>query len=150
MLETFVAALKDPHWVAWVQSCLGVSYAGKEGDSGDTLLSNQVAEFIGDTTDTDPRPSLQPYHRSPSAERLDQLEGTDISRRKEMLSQGRRPVRTNPLLHLYFSLATELGYEPFYITFNSFMFWSYDPYIGMHFLFVIATATNIGMPQATE
>ena len=126
-----MSALKDPRWVARVQGWLGVSYAESEGNSGDPLLSNQIAEFIGDTKDTAPRPSFEPYHRSPSAERLHELGGTDISRRTEQLSQARRPVRTNPLLHLYFSLATELGYEPFYITFNSFVFWSYDPYIGM-------------------
>ncbi|KAI6649137.1 Sphingosine-1-phosphate phosphatase 2-like [Oopsacas minuta] len=129
MLDTFVTSLKDPNWVARVQSWLGVSYAESETNTN-TLLSNQIAEFIGDTQDTDSPPPPEPYHRSPSEERLHELGQIDISRRKEQLSQTRRPVRTNPILHVYFSLATELGYEPFYITFIPFIFWSYDPYIG--------------------
>ena len=132
MLESIVSSLKDPHWVAMVQGFLGVSYAQSETDT-DKVLSNQIAEFIEDTNDTDVPPSPRPYYRSPSAERLHELADNDISRRKEQLTQSRRPVRTNPLLHVYFSLASELGYEPFYITFIPFVFWSYDPYIGMCF-----------------
>ena len=35
-------------------------------------------------------------------------------------------VETIPLLDIYFRLATEFGYEPFYITFLPYMFWNVD------------------------
>ena len=134
MLQLSIAALKDPHWVAKVQGWLGVSYAPTDSDEGhDPLLSSQIANFIGDkdTMDTeDTRPPPKRYYRSPSRERMHELNvDSDISQRGEQFT-ARRPVRTNPLLHLYFCVATELGYEPFYITFMSFLVWNFDPYIG--------------------
>ena len=144
MLESFVSALKDPYWVAKVQGFLGVSYAQSETETNsDKVLSDQIAEFIEDTNDCEVPPSPRPYHRSPSAERLHELADNDISQRREQLTQSRRAVRTNPFLHVYFSLATELGYEPFYITFIPFVFWSYDPYIGMCYSFKFLTLTFV-------
>ena len=39
-------------------------------------------------------------------------------------------VESNPFFDVYFRIATELGYEPFYITFMPFVYWNMDSLIG--------------------
>ena len=49
-----------------------------------------------------------------------------------------------PLLDIYFRLATELGYEPFYITFLPSMFWNFDGYIARHVVFLWCISMYVG------
>lgn len=50
-------------------------------------------------------------------------------------------IETISFLDIYFRLATELGYEPFYITFLPFVYWNIDTYVGRY---MVITCMYIG------
>lgn len=53
-------------------------------------------------------------------------------------------VESYPLLDVYFHLATECGYEPFYITFIPFLFWNVDSYISRHGVILWCLSMYVG------
>ena len=53
-------------------------------------------------------------------------------------------IESIPLLDIYFRLATQLGYEPFYITFLPSMFWNFDGYIARHLIILWCTSMYVG------
>ena len=53
-------------------------------------------------------------------------------------------VESHPFLDIYFRIATELGYEPFYITFIPCMFWNMDSYMGHHIVIVWCLSMYVG------
>lgn len=53
-------------------------------------------------------------------------------------------VETIPFLDIYFRLATELGYEPFYITFLPFIFWNIDSTVARSMIVTWAVSMYIG------
>ena len=100
--------LRDPHLVWKFQQCLGVR----------VVSENLEVTANGDAT---PNGAIR------------RLATKAISRRKR---KGRNPlglrqqpeevVETWPLVDIYFRLATETGYEPFYITWVPFLLWNFD------------------------
>ena len=53
-------------------------------------------------------------------------------------------VETNSFYDTYFRLATEVGYEPFYITFLPIIWWNVDTVLGRHAVIVWALSMYIG------
>ena len=53
-------------------------------------------------------------------------------------------VETIPFLDIYFRLATELGYEPFYITFLTYVYWNVDTVIGRWVIITWCLSMYIG------
>lgn len=53
-------------------------------------------------------------------------------------------VETIPFLDIYFRLATEVGYEPFYITFIPFLFWNVDTFLARHTIICWCMSMYIG------
>ena len=53
-------------------------------------------------------------------------------------------VESHSFLDIYFRIATELGYEPFYITFIPCMFWNVDSHVGHHFVIVWCLSMYVG------
>lgn len=53
-------------------------------------------------------------------------------------------VESIPLVDIYFRLATELGYEPFYITFLPFMFWNVDSLVTRHVVILWCVSMYLG------
>ena len=53
-------------------------------------------------------------------------------------------VESYPLLDVYFHLATECGYEPFYITFIPFLFWNIDSYVSRHAVILWCLSMYVG------
>lgn len=53
-------------------------------------------------------------------------------------------VESYPLLDVYFRLATELGYEPFYITVMPFMMWNADVLVGRHAILLWCLSMYVG------
>ena len=53
-------------------------------------------------------------------------------------------VQSYPLLDVYFRLATELGYEPFYITVMPFMLWNVDSLVARHAIMLWCLAMYVG------
>ena len=53
-------------------------------------------------------------------------------------------VESHPFLDVYFRIATELGYEPFYITFLPCVFWNVDSYVGHHFVIIWCLSMYVG------
>ena len=53
-------------------------------------------------------------------------------------------VESYPLLDIYFRLATELGYEPFYITFIPAMLWNVDTQVARHVIIIWCLSMYIG------
>jgi hypothetical protein len=53
-------------------------------------------------------------------------------------------VETISFLDIYFRLATELGYEPFYITFLPFVYWNVDTYLGRYMVITWCFSMYIG------
>ena len=53
-------------------------------------------------------------------------------------------VETLPVLDIFFRLATELGYEPFYITFIPFLIWNVDTTIARHIVIIWICSMYLG------
>lgn len=53
-------------------------------------------------------------------------------------------VETVPLLDIFFRLATELGYEPFYITFLPFFIWNVDTFMTRHVIIMWIGSMYVG------
>lgn len=53
-------------------------------------------------------------------------------------------IETISFLDIYFRLATELGYEPFYITFLPFVYWNIDTYLGRYMVITWCFSMYIG------
>lgn len=53
-------------------------------------------------------------------------------------------VETIPIFDIYFRLATELGYEPFYITSVPFVYWNIDTVIARHIVLVWCLSMYVG------
>ena len=53
-------------------------------------------------------------------------------------------VETLPVLDIFFRLATELGYEPFYITFFPFLVWNVDTSMARHTMMVWCFSMYVG------
>lgn len=53
-------------------------------------------------------------------------------------------VESYPLLDIYFRLAAELGYEPFYITFLPAMMWNVDSLVARHVVIIWCLSMYIG------
>jgi len=53
-------------------------------------------------------------------------------------------IESVSLLDIYFRLATELGYEPFYITFLPCMFWNFDVYVARHVVILWCISMYVG------
>ncbi len=64
-------------------------------------------------------------HKSPPSSTTSPSSPTDPSIENVVRTQV-MVVETIPILDIYFRLATELGYEPFYITFLPYMYWNVD------------------------
>lgn len=58
--------------------------------------------------------------------------------------QTEEVVETWPLFDIYFKLATELGYEPFYITAIPFLFWNFDSLIVRHAVLLWGMSMYLG------
>ena len=124
--------LKDPKLVRSIQECLGVKqilpHAETAHDGGvpagiNGVLSNGNLGWLA--TKVKRRKRLkQPTSSS----------GAPPSSHKA--EESRNPpdiiVETIPVLDIFFRLATELGYEPFYITFIPFFIWNVDTFMTRH------------------
>ena len=53
-------------------------------------------------------------------------------------------VETLPMLDIFFLLATELGYEPFYITFMPFFIWNVDTFMTRHVILMWIGSMYLG------
>ena len=53
-------------------------------------------------------------------------------------------VESHWFLDLYFRIATQLGYEPFYITFLPYVIWNVDSYVGRHFIISWCLSMYVG------
>ncbi len=53
-------------------------------------------------------------------------------------------VESIPLFDIYFRLATELGYEPFYITFVPFLLWNVDSLLARHVVLLWCASMYVG------
>ena len=53
-------------------------------------------------------------------------------------------VETLPVLDIFFRLATELGYEPFYITFFPFLVWNVDTTMARHIVIIWCCSMYLG------
>ena len=118
--------LNDPHLVWKFQQALGVR----------VLSESQEA-----TANGGPTPN--------GAIRRIATKAVSKSRRKgrNPLSSVQQPgevVETWPLVDIYFKLATELGYEPFYITVMPFLLWNFDTVIVRHAILLWGMSMYIG------
>ena len=58
-------------------------------------------------------------------------------------------VESHWFLDIYFRIATQLGYEPFYITFLPCIIWNVDSYVGRHFIISWCLSMYVGQACKT-
>lgn len=155
-LRTACYYLKDPNLVRAIQERLGVKQI--------IPLHTQTADGTADAGDV---PAVSVSHDlSVSAinghgDNLGWL-STKVKRRKRLKPPGSSAisppsspesedsklpdiiVETLPVLDIFFRLATELGYEPFYITFLPFFVWNIDTYMTRHVIIMWIWSMYLG------
>ena len=127
--------LQDPKLVRRIQECLGV----KQIHTG-SKTSVDVAG--GETTCHDQRWTNGAIRGEDGTGLGGNLGWLATKRRKRLkqLSPSSTPepedivVETIPMLDIFFRLATELGYEPFYITVIPFLIWNVDTFLTRHII----------------
>ncbi len=83
-----------------------------------------------------PTPPLQ--SQTPSSDSPGTSEEGDATPTKVLV------VETSPFLDVYFRLATELGYEPFFITFLPLVMWNVDTLVARHVIIMWCFSMYIG------
>ena len=134
LLNSCVASLRDPFLVRRIQEAFGVreirkTAAGiqtneKDHGKGDWSVSKAIKvrrRLKSPSNSTTPGSSPEP---------------PDIE--CECIS----------FIDVYFRIAKEFGYEPFYITFFPILFWNVDSYVARHAVFMWCASMYIG--QATK
>ena len=125
--SALVTILKDPRLVAKFQALCGVRIVIPDRDQDGTKNLAYTEKF-----------SKNGYHPSCYSSQKDNQRSGIASkvylRRIPSLAGGEAPpelvVKTFFLLDLFFRFASELGYEPFYITVMPFFIWNVDAYVG--------------------
>ena len=82
--------------------------------------------------------------RSPSATPRASLSPSPSNNNGTPLETDVVIIESIPLVDIYFRLATELGYEPFYITFLPFMFWNVDSLVTRHVVILWCVSMYLG------
>jgi len=143
--------LRDPYLVRSIQETFGVRQIvipPATSESGSSSADESATEANGGLmngrlewlTSVKARRRLK---RSPSASPRTSI---DISSRDGNAHDFPDGVfiESIPLLDIYFRLATELGYEPFYITFLPCMFWNFDVYVARHVVILWCISMYVG------
>ena len=128
-IERAVNYLRDPCLVRAVQECLGVKQIVSEADKDPcetkaVVANGSVANGVNWlATKVKSRKRLKHPGSSPHPLSSDQNVRTQLP---DIV------VETIPLFDIFFRLATELGYETFYITFFPFLMWNVDVPMARH------------------
>ncbi|KAM9293939.1 sphingosine-1-phosphate phosphatase 1 [Gastrophryne carolinensis] len=112
MLQRFYRSLQDPENVAAFQRLCGVQRVDKP----------RAAAAAAEEEECHPNGELGNGAAKQRAQRRNSLSGEVGSEQHFIIGR--------PLLHLLFTLGTELGNELFYISFFPFWIWNVDPYVG--------------------
>ena len=138
--------LRDPYLVRKIQERLGVKQvqASRErcqdvkdplSENGIVLIPKASFKWLANKTRKRVKcPNSSPFAASPSSspESEKSVHFPDII------------VETLPVLNIFFRLATELGYEPFYITFFPFLTWNVDTSMARHIVVVWCCSMYLG------
>ena len=138
--------LSDPRLVRSIQEWLGVKEIVAEVDAAwggtapqDETVGNEVGlRWLASKAKTrkrlrHPGSSSGTFPSPPSSPEFEKsLQPPDIV------------VETLPVLDIFFRLATELGYEPFYITFVPFLVWNVDTTISRHIVTIWILSMYLG------
>ena len=127
-------ALSDPYLVRRIQERLGIKQ----------ILSSTQELADGDTRN-DAAPNRLKWLARKSRKRLrppDQCNSNPSS--SEESEKPEIIVETFPVLNIFFRLASELGYEPFYITFLPFLIWNVDTMMGRHVVMMWCCSMYVG------
>ena len=131
-------ALSDPHLVRTIQEHLGIKQvlsssrhgAVDDGTQNDVALNSKTGlKWLARKSRRRLRPPDQPNSNPSSSEE---------SEKPEII------VETYPVLNIFFRLASELGYEPFYITFLPFLIWNVDTTMGRHVVMMWCCSMYVG------
>ena len=159
-LQRVTAYLSDPYLVRAIQEKFGVQQIILSQDPSQLKDAKNCPEHC----DSEPQPSEQTKASSKSNGWLKNgswLSSKAVHRRrlKRSVSPSSPPsspepdedqqpseiiVESRPFLDIYFRLATELGYEPFYITFIPFIIWNIDSLVGRHVIILWVLSMYIG------
>ncbi len=169
-----VSYLRDPHLVRRIQERFGVKQILVSGDQRDKAInpdsdsdpdfatsnasdvanpstSSEAANggggFINGSTIEWLATKAKVRHRrlkQPTSTHSPADKPPSSSNSKNTQNQVEIVVESIPLFDIYFRLASELGYEPFYITFIPFLFWNVDTLLARHVVLLWCVSMYIG------
>ena len=145
--------LKDPYLVRKFQERCGVKvlFEVKDSDSDCTINSNNnrtkstvngAIRSLAESLATQPIRRKQVRRKQPGMKMEALLSSPDSGSPPPELPDI--VVETYPLLDIYFRLASELGYEPFYITILPIFYWNIDTLMFRHFVMLWVLSMYIG------
>ncbi len=164
-LDRAVTYLRDPHLVRRIQERFGVKQILVSPDDesecnpggGDSGVSCNNTSDVSSTTSTNgngfisgsvewlaSKAKVQQRLKRPSVTPppADSPSVSQISKSTPKVTEI--IVESIPFFDIYFRLATELGYEPFYITFLPFVFWNVDTLLARHVVLLWCVSMYIG------
>ena len=130
--SALVMFLKDPKLVAKFQSLCGVRVVIPDRDEDGSKNHAYTEKFSKDGFYPSCYLSDKEYRTSSIASKvcLRRLPSLQANSLAENEAPPELIVKTFFLIDLFFRFASELGYEPFYITVMPFFMWNVDAYIG--------------------
>ena len=149
-LKRAVDYLRDPYVVRRIQETFGARQVAVPPAESKAELSSSDE---GSSANGGPISNGMPMNGT-----LEWLSAVKVRRKLKRASLSPSPSNSNgappetdvvvvesiPLVDIYFRLATELGYEPFYITFLPFMFWNVDSLIARHVVILWCVSMYLG------
>ena len=134
--------LKDPKLVRSIQECLGVKQIIPHAETADVVgvpagINGAVSNGNLGWLATKRRKRLK--HPGSSSGAPPSSPKAEESRNFPDII-----VETIPVLDIFFRLATELGYEPFYITFIPFFIWNVDTFMTRHIVILWIGSMYLG------
>lgn len=152
-LKGIVQTLRDPFLVRKLQETFGVRVIDEtKGDDSDNNELSQINGPIKRSSESIVNGAIKRLASIPSKKQVKRRQpGVKMesppSSPDSMTPPPELPdiiVETYNWVDVYFKLASELGYEPFYITFLPFLFWNVDTLIFRHLIVLWCLSMYIG------
>ena len=130
--SAIATTLKDPRLVAKFQALCGVRIVIPDRDEDGTKNYAYTERFSKNGYYPTCHSSQKDYQKSSIASKvyLRRIPSLQTGSQAENEAPPELIIKTFFLIDLFFRFASELGYEPFYITVMPFFIWNVDAYIG--------------------
>ena len=144
-LKHVIGVLKDPYTVRRIQERFGVKQVPYTEETDEV---NDVVSKASGRSSTNANGASLTWLARKKKKRLCRPESsTDLDNRTSSSEPEKVVeivVETLPVLDIFFRLATELGYEPFYITFFPFLTWNVDTTMARHVVVIWCASMYLG------